>query len=312
MPDSDATFSAAAQIRSLLVPLDGSRLAEAAVPPAIALGRAFGATVTLLHVLEHRPPETVHGEPHLTEEESAEAYLDRVAQRFVAAGVAVAVHVHANPENDVARSIVAHAAELGTDLVVLTAHGKSGLRGFLFGSIAQQVVRRGAEPVFMVQGASPSEAERPFVCRTIAVPLNGTAEAEAALPEAAIFARSLAAALHLIYAVPTVETVGSEQAATAVLVPGTTRAILDLQQTEASAYLARMTRALDDADLTVTAAVVRGEPATQVVTEAERVGADLLVLATHGRSGLGGLWAGSIGTRVLSRFRRPLLLVPLS
>jgi len=62
--------------------------------------------------------------------------------------------------------------------------------------------------------------------------------------------------------------------------------------------------------LTVTAAVVRGDPAAEAVAEAERAEADLLALATHGRGGLGGAWSGSVGAKLLSRVRLPLLLVP--
>lgn len=309
-PDNgDATIGTPIRIRSLLVPLDGSRLAEAAVMPSIALAERLGGAVTLLHVLEHGAPATVHGEPHLMAAPEATAYLTRVAARYAASGVPVATHVHANPERDVSASIVAHAAELDADLVVLASHGTGGILGFLFGRVAQQVLRRGTRPVLLIQVAAGRDADRVFTCRSMALLLNGTAEAEVALPAALTLADALEAGLHLIFAVPTVGTLGADRAASATLMPGAARAMLDLEQDEAREYLRRIARAVAPSGVTVTTTVVRGDPAEASVAEANRIGADLLILATHGRQGLSGIWAGSVGAKVLGRFDRPLLLV---
>jgi nucleotide-binding universal stress UspA family protein len=295
-------------IRTILVPLDGSRLAEAAVAPSIAMATGLGAAVTLLHVLEHDAPATVHGEPHLASGAEATAYLERVAARYAATGVVVSSHVHANPERDVSGAIAAHAAELGADLVTLASHGSGGLKGFLFGRVAQQVVRRGTRPVLIVQVRDEEEAQRPFVCETIALLLSGTDEAEAAVPAAQTLARALKARLHLVSAVPTIGTLGAERAASATLMPGAARAVLSIEEDTAQAYLRRVAAELGTRGLEVTAAVVRGDPAEATVDEANRVGADVLALATHGRQGLSGIWAGSVGAKVLSRFDRALLL----
>ena len=66
-------------VRHILIPLDGSTLAESVLPAAAALAEAFAADVTLFHVMEERPPETIHGQQHLREPQQAEAYLERVA-----------------------------------------------------------------------------------------------------------------------------------------------------------------------------------------------------------------------------------------
>jgi nucleotide-binding universal stress UspA family protein len=301
-----------APIRSILVPLDGSRLAEGVLPAVRTLGERLGATVTLLHVLERDAPETVHGHRHLRDEAEAAAYLAALVPRIASSPMTVRTNVHESPENDVAGSIVKHAEEFDTDLIALASHGSGGFRGFLFGRIAQQVLRRGVRPVFVeqVRETGPEDPlARPFVCRTAAIALNGTAEAEAPLPLMATLARALGATVHLIYAVPTLGTVDSTRAATATLVPGTTRALLQLEEENAAHYLAAVAAEFGRLDVEATAAVVRGEPADAVVAEAERVPADLLALASHGRAGLSGIWAGSVGTRILSRFHRPLLLV---
>src|SRR5919199_4775270 len=95
--------------RCLLVPLDGSRLAEAVLPLVERFATAFGAKVMLLHVLERGAPTAVHGEHHLSEQEEATAYLEGVTCRLRTAGVSVEYHTHEVREGDVARSVVSHA-----------------------------------------------------------------------------------------------------------------------------------------------------------------------------------------------------------
>ena len=130
-----------APFTSIIVPLDGSPLAEAALPPAVALAARLGARVTLLHVLEADAPATVHGAPHLVSATAADLYLHTVAERWGGRGCELLTHVHPNLAHDVARGIADHTAELGADLIALCTHGSGGVRGFLFGSIAQQVLR---------------------------------------------------------------------------------------------------------------------------------------------------------------------------
>jgi nucleotide-binding universal stress UspA family protein len=304
----DNLVSEGIELRRLLVPLDGSRPAEAAIPPALALAERTGASVTLIHVLEHDAPATVHGEPHLGTVTAAAAYLEGVAVRFVEAGVTVETHVHDNPERDVSASIAAHGDELDADLIVLAAHGAGGLRGFLFGRVAQQVLRRGVRPLFLVQADGEDELTRPYTCDTMALLLDGSEQAAEALPIALPVARAFQATLHLIAAVPTVRQLGSNRSPAVTLLPGAARAVLDLEQDATTNYLAHIATAVRNQGIAVTTAVVRGDPADATVAEAERVHADLLALATHGRQGLSGIWSGSIGARVLGRFNRPLLL----
>ena len=81
-----------------------------------------------------------------------------------------------------AKSIAAHAAEFGADLILIANHGRGGLRERIFGSIAQQVIREGIAPVLLVPVLSPAAVGQAFDCRTMGVLVNGTAEAETVLP----------------------------------------------------------------------------------------------------------------------------------
>lgn len=295
-------------IAHLLVPLDGSSLAEAALPAATAVAAATGARLTLLHVLERRPPVTVHGERHLTGVTEAEAYLTAVAARIGDAGATVDRHVHPNPEGDVAAGIAAHAAEFDADLIVLCAHGRGGPRGWLAGALAQQVIRRETAPVLLIRPDETGVAAG-FAPESVVVALDGTAEGEAALAAAVGLARAFGAALRPTAIVATLATVPADRLATARLTPTATSAALDLEEGTAAAYLDALGERVRAAGVSVVPEVGRGDAVEAVLRIAARSGRHVLALATHGRTGLDALWAGSVGAKVVSRAAAPLLLV---
>jgi len=296
----------------LLVPLDGSRLAEAALPAAATLAQTLGAGVTLVHVVERDAPQAIHGERHLTGPDEACAYLAEVAGRAFPKepGVHVEQHVHSAEVSDVARSIVEHVSELGPDLIVMCAHGWGGLRSRLFGSIAQQIIGLGTTPVLLIQ-PTRGKAAPTFACRRLLVPLDGSPEHEQGLPVAIGLAQASAAALHLLVVVHTLSTLPGEQAAAGRLLPGATSALLDLRQQEAEEYLRRQAAAVQAAGLTVTAESRRGDPAKGIARTAKRVNADVIVLGTHGKSGMDAFWSNSVAPQVSSLSRVPVLLVPV-
>lgn len=292
----------------LLVPLDGSRLAEAVLPVATALARWLGAGITLLHVVERRAPARIHGERHLCEPAEARAYLGGVLERLRSAGLQGQCHVHEVPEGDVALSIVRHAEELDNDLIVLSSHGRGGMRGFLLGSIAQQVLGSGTRPVLVVH---PDAAPDPFELRRLAVPLDGTARHEHSLPVAAGLARACGAAIELVTVVPTRTRLPMEHAAAGRLLPLTTAARLDMEEGEVHRYLQGVARRLEEAapSVAVSVRVRRGEPGEELVRCFREVDTDLVVMATHALRGWQAFWAGSVTPRVLTQWRRPVLLV---
>jgi nucleotide-binding universal stress UspA family protein len=295
-------------IQEILVPLDGSTLAESVLPAAAALAKAFGARIKLLHIVEATPPETIHGQPHLTEGDQAQRYLDEVAHRTLFQGLAVEVHVHRPKEGDIAESVVDHAQEFGADLVVLSTHGKSGLRGFLFGRIALRALQRGTTPVLLVNPTTGAAAP-PFTCRTILVPLDGIAAHEPALGVASPLARAWNASLHLEIVVPTTGTLSGHEAATGALMPMATRALLDMAERGAEEYVAGLARTLKAEGISASTHVSRGDPAASLVEAAERVGADLVVMASHAKGAMDAFWSGSLTPKVVERLRRPILLV---
>jgi len=295
--------------KHLLVPLDGSSLAEMALPAAAYLARLLAARVTLLHLIERHPPDEVHHhDRHLTNAAEATAYLDEIRQRAFA-DVAVECHVHTSEIDDVARSIVEHVSELAPDLIVMCTHGQGGLRRRLTGSKAQQVIALSKMPILLIPPAPEARAE--FHCERILVPLDGEAEHEQGLRAAIDLAQVCQAALHLVYVIPTVDRLKGDDLATGRFMPHTMSVILDMLQEEATEYLGCQIVDLRETGLTVAAEVVRGDEASAIVAAAKRQQADLIVMGTHGKSGMDAIWSGSLTPVISDRSPVPLLLVPI-
>jgi nucleotide-binding universal stress UspA family protein len=296
------------RLKHLLIPVDGSRLAESVLPYGIELAKDLGAMVTLFHVLEEKPPQEIHGQHHLADEEEACQYLSRLADTFPPE-VNVERHVHTEKVRNVARSITEHTSELAPDLIVMCAHGEGGLRDMMVGSIAQQVISRARTPVLLIQPRENAIENPQLNCYLVA--LDGQPDHEQGLPVAVQLARSTRAKLELLTVVPTLGTLRSEGAAAGRYLPGTTTAMLDMTESYAKEYLQKHSDRLKSIDLQADIHVVRGDPAAQILAVAENTHCDLVVLGTHGRSGMGAFWAGSVASKVVAAARQPLLLVPV-
>lgn len=291
----------------ILVPLDGSRLSEASLPAAAQFAIRFDAQIILLHVIERDAPTEVHKERHLTDAKEASSYLTDVAARAFAPGSRVESHVHDVPVTDVARAIVEHAArEFQADFIVTCTHGRSGVRDLLYGSIAQRIVAQGRLPLLLIK-----PGRQDFEIGRILVPLDPESAHDASIEPAASVAAAFQAEVQLLSVIPTLATLTGEAAATTSLMPITAQAMLELQQEQSDQHLQEHQDALQQRGLVATSLTARGEPAAQIVQVADRGGADLIVLSTHRKTGLGAFWSKSVAPRVAQSTQKPLLLVPL-
>ena len=296
--------------KHLLIPLDGSKLAEAVLPAAVSLAKTLKAPVTLLHIIEQDAPEEIHHDRHLTNVTEAEAYLDQIANNVFPAGAKVETHVHTAPVADVARSIVDHSAdEFQPDLIILCSHGKGGVRDLLFGSIAQQVAAASGTPVLLIKADGAAD---PFELRHILIPLDNESTHDAVLPMAMDLARAYKAELDLLCVIPTLGTLSGEHAAAGSLLPTTTAAYLDMTEEIAREHFQRHLDDLKREKISATAEIARGDPAAVIARVAERLAADLILLGTHGRAGLDAFWNRSVAANVARRTKIALLLIPIS
>ncbi|MEP7199486.1 MAG: universal stress protein [Chloroflexota bacterium] len=289
----------------LLVPLDGSTLAEAILPDARAWAARLHARLTLLHISEKHAPPTIHGDRHLGSAEEAEQYLRGLAAQWSQADLPITWHVHDDAGHGVAKMLVDQATELSADLIALNTHGESGLREKVLGSIAQQVVHEGRVPVLLIR---PQKDERagPRVIQNILLPLDGDPVHETAIPVAVALADALGATIHLLNVAPTPETLTGQESVPGMVLPNAMRAVLDLAYQGGAEYLRRVRATIHGA---TTAEIARGDPAKIIASVAKQTNADLIVMATHGRMGLGAFWSASVAPKVLNEFVGPLLLL---
>ena len=124
--------------RRIMIPLDGSDLAQTALSHAVELCQACGATLVLLHVREPR-----RGSP-----EASRRFLEFTRRQNAAAGVPIEL---ATREGPVAASIVRAADEERIDVIAMATHGRSGLQRVVYGSVAEQVLRSSSKPVLLVR-----------------------------------------------------------------------------------------------------------------------------------------------------------------
>lgn len=285
-------------------------MAETALPVAQFLCRAFKSRVTLFHVIEKDAPREIHGERHLQDPLFAGEYLREQSARFSGAGIAASVHVHEDPQKSVSRSIAEHAEELKVDLIVMCTHGSGGLRGFLFGRIAQQVVALSEKPVFFVQPSELGEVTD-FHVRRLLVPLDGNRDHEESLFVAEHFALCLGAELILVLVVPGLADLPGEDSAAARMSPGVAGAFLEIVSQEAVNYLDVHVARLRGKGLAAVSAVFRGDPVTVISEVAGERSCDAIVLATHGKTGMDAFWSRSATPLLSKNIRIPFLLVPV-
>lgn len=297
-------------LKHLIIPLDGSRLSESALPTAVHLAQKLQATVTLVHVIEKNAPVAIHGEPHLSKPEEAEHYLDDVERRFFPPGLRVDKHVHKTAITDVAGSIAQHTRKFKSDLVVMCVHGRGGMRKLLFGSIAEQVVSAKVAPVLLIRptegGIAAFMSGRPFL-----VPLDGTAVREQALPIAALLASACGVDLKLLMVVPTLQTLSGVETTSRILLPATTQEMLTFATRDAEAYVQQLLSNLGKNGPRATAEIRRGDLAEVIVTESHRLGVDMIIMGTLGQVGLNAFWSSNLAPKVTERTHLALLLIPV-
>jgi nucleotide-binding universal stress UspA family protein len=289
--------------RNVLVPVDGSPLAEHALPWAIAAARPSGL-VHLVHVHEIPVPVAVEGmimasptdDQVLRDYESD--YLGRLTERVRAAAPGVTVTArNIDPDGPFIDALAEAAADTSSELVAMATHGRGPLARFLLGSVTDELVRHAPVPVLVLrpadESAPPELAARPRL-EHLVIPLDGSDLAERALDPAVRFGRVFGSDFTLVL-------VRDPLAGPDAAHPDT------LEQAEA--YLGRIADRIDDRKKEVRTRVVRsGHPAEAVLDLAGGDPGTGIALATHGRSGIGRLLKGSVADEIVRKAGGPVLV----
>ncbi len=294
----------------ILVPLDGSAVAQAILPYAMLMAKGFGSRVTLFHVaetaLDHEDPEQKTYADETTERirPLAENYLGGVADEFRRQGIDVEIRVVGGRA---AAKILEHAEQEDVSLIALSTHGRSGLARWVMGSGVDKILRACEQPVLLVRPRDESGGEATARLSKVIVPLDGSNAAEAALPFAEELARVLGLELILIQVIGVETTVSfGSMAPNSWSVPGDVLQRLDVV---ASGYLAGLAKQLKNKGLTVQWEVFRGAAGSRIVEFAKETADSLVVMTTHGRSGFRRWVMGSVADEVVRHTGEPVLVI---
>ncbi len=297
-------------LKSLLIPLDGSKFGESSLPLAAAVARAAGAKLHLAHV--HIPYEPEHllassafqfegvnideyDTLHLHREED---YLAEMARPLSADGGAADAKVLTGPR--VAASLAAHAAAVSADMVFISSHGRSGFSRAWLGSVADEMIRTTRLPLVVTRNVAGQEAGTAQI-REIFVPLDGSVLAESGLAPAMDLARATQARITLAHIV-----------SVSPLWPRTLLPTEDEMRpglTGGAEYLEGVAAGLRDDGFDIATRVAPGGmPATAIVELAMQMDADVIAMATHGYGGARRAFLGSVADKVLRSSPIPVLV----
>lgn len=294
--------------RSILVPVDGERFGEHALPLALGIARRAGAEVRVVHV--HCPLQSAYRPETLYYDSGLDGWLRRRRQAYLDDLVRRIRKVASVPVTQVlmqGREVVdslCEAASAGADLVVMATHGWGVLGRFWYGSIADVLVRRLSVPLLLVRGYNaPADLTGDPHLRHVLIPLDGSEFAEQIL-EPALALGTLTGADHTLLRVNPLETDYS------VGDGGVARRPLGDGPAEAQGYLRRVADRVGGRTLRVHPRIVLDEqPTPQAILHyAQAHDADLIALATRGRGGLARLFRGSIADRVIRGASVPVLV----
>jgi len=292
----------------ILIPLDGSELAERALEPAFTLAQQAEGGVLLLRVAAPQPllasTRPVYGDYGITlpvqtsaeAQTEAESYLKTTRQDKAPRGLSVWLEVQSD---GVAEAIVDTAADIHCDLIVMSSHGYSGVTRWVLGSVAEKVLRKAPCPVLVIR------APRPI--RRVLVPLDGSPLAEAALQPALALAAGFGAEVTLLRVIGAPEAEVLKQLDQ--IEKGLSQRVLEDMSAAAKTYLRDLSDRRRRAGVEIKTTVVDGSAAAGILDYAETRDMDLIAMSTHGRTGLQRWIYGSVTEKVLHGTQQSMLVV---
>lgn len=266
----------------ILVPLDGSRASEIALPFALELAGAFSADLRLMHVLPPAPERYAD-----LNRDTLRFYIGLLQERC---GVPASSWLAPMTSESPAGAIVEAARHAG--LLVVASHGRGGFRAATIGSVADRVVRESEVPVLFVPVGASANA---LAGRPVVAGLDGSAPAGHALSIARTVARALASPMHLV-----------EAYSVSALLRGAAVGIdlVGIVRENSEEYL------INAALPGETHAALHGAAHEVLLEEADRVDAAMIAVGMQGEGLATRLLRGSVTDRLMRTSRRPLLIVP--
>jgi nucleotide-binding universal stress UspA family protein len=295
----------------MLIPLDGSRLAENVLPYARAMARAFELRIDLLSVVDSIDFARTANAGHVRDfdplidaaTQEGKRYLETIARSFGATKVSCAVE-----QGPADKIIVENGAGDKNTLIAMATRGRSGIHRWLMGSVAEKVLRGSTNPLLLVRGDQEGKNEGEAALKSIVVPLDGSKLAESVLPRAIDLAKKLSLEIVLTraYQIPLSATYAGTDAP---YIPNYD-ALLNLLREEAGAYLEEKVNAVRQMGIDKVSSVLSiGSGADEIIELAQSTPDNLIAMCTHGRSGVKRWALGSVTEKVVRHSGDPVLIV---
>ena len=305
----------------ILTPLDGSDLSEQVLPYVRSLATSLSLPITLLLAVEPEHPSvgqilnpTLHlYETHFHRASHAQAYLERRAGELREAGLSVITTV---PHKEPSVAIVDEASSDPGAIIAMASHGRSGLARWWMGSVADKVLHMADNPLLILRSQSGSEHGAGEGPQRLVVPVDGSELAEQALPHVAHLASRMGLPVELVRVTISEAEYYQAMSMDVRVLPPTLPSFQSISESldgEASTYLqAVRARLLQQGAPAVEERVLQGLPADSIVDLAGGGANGLVVMTTHGRSGVGRMLLGSVAERVVRQSSGPVLLIRAS
>lgn len=273
----------------ILVPLDGSEAAEVALLYAIECAKISGCQVEVAGVGVEIDNEL--SRPYL-------AYLEKMTVSLRDKGITTkAVLLQGSPANELLKYI----EQNDVDLVAMTTYGSSGVKPWLVGSIAAQMMGTITVPALFVP---PYQQKGKLTIKKILAPLDREDKGKTALPYVEELARKMKASVTLLYVVSPLAPMALEVMDGNIV---KTMEVEALQQ--GKEYLGGVARELSDKGIDVRTEVLSGDPASVILHYAEKEDIDMIAMATHGRKGFSRWLMGEVSRKVVTASCKPVLMV---
>jgi len=304
-------------IRTILVPLDGSRTAEHALPWARSLSRRTGAAVRLARV-RRIPPAPVAGEGMTTYDPDPYTYITKEEDEYMAVAAktwldpeseTTLTGVLLEPTDSIAGTLIRYAETVSADVTIMTTRGHGTVSRLLFGSVADEYLRRAAGPTLLIRGDAatiPEPSIEPRVGKVI-VPLDGSVLSEQAVTPALTLFDWYGCEITLLLVLDAVkdirqlmERVGGS--ISHLWTPQTASPIADEYLQQVADRLRRKTSKVR------TKVVEHGSAADVILAEAAEP-TTAIAMATHGHGGLTRMIFGSVADKVVRGATGPVLIV---
>ena len=291
-----------------LVPLDGSKTAEAALPYARALARNLNSAVELLGIIDivalagqvSRRSAQYFDKIITDSIGSSEKYLERIAATFP-------TNVKCSIEKGAPEEVIIEKAGGATTLIAMATHGRSGINRFILGSVAEKVLRAATSPILLIRAGERAASDGEAAINTVIVPLDGSELAETILPNVAELAKQLALEIILLraYKIP-----ANIYASPDEYYPAQYEEIRTELREEARTYLERKVEELKRLGVVnVSSVMPEGLGADEIIAQARKIPNNLIAMCTHGRSGPGRWVLGSVTESVVRHAGHPVLVV---